>query len=160
MNHVKPVVGFTGLLESNIHLTNEIFFALSIMTFTYIDFIDLRRDSTLLMRAWHCARCSIGWHLYLYQNEAIALTSQSHLSSSDIRSTLRYALQKPSSFHLLCSAQPSLLTNLSQHSLYSVTVAPHDCIYCSLYLLFCNINPVFVTINSNLGLNNLRDKLP
>ena len=60
MNHVKPVVGFTGLLESNIHLTNEILFALSIMTFTYIDFIDLRRDSTLLMRAWHCARCSVG----------------------------------------------------------------------------------------------------
>jgi len=131
MNHVKPVVGFTGLLESNIdilsssfaprdslsklsfplglasvHLTNEIFFALSIMTFTYVDFIDLRRDSTLLMRAWHCARCSVGWHLYLFRSAEVALTSQSHLSSSDIRSTLRYALQKPSSFHLLCSAKP------------------------------------------------------
>ena len=131
MNHVKPVVGFTGLLESNIdilsssfaprdslsklsfplglasvHLTNEIFFALSIMTFTYVDFIDLRRDSTLLMRAWHCARCSVGWHLYLFRSAKVALTSQSHLSSSDIRSTLRYALQKPSSFHLLCSAKP------------------------------------------------------
>ena len=115
MNHVKPVVGFTGLLESNIHLTNEIFFALSIMTFTYIDFIDLRRDSTLLMRAWHCARCSVGWLQHLYQNEAIALTSQSHLSSSDIRSTLRYALQKPSSYHLLYSESPSQLLSINYY---------------------------------------------
>ena len=36
MNHVKPVVGFTGLLESNIHLTNEIFFALSMLALSYI----------------------------------------------------------------------------------------------------------------------------